>query len=91
MGGEPTILLVEDGKLADYAIQAECTHLGCLVGPYNPLSQRFVCPCHGSEYLRNGAVARGPAPSSLKLAKVGTDDQGRITLERWTAPDFRDG
>ena len=91
LGGEPTILLVEDGKLADYAIQAECTHLGCLVGPYNPLSQRFVCPCHGSEYLRNGAVARGPAPSSLKLAKVGTDDQGRITLERWTAPDFRDG
>ncbi|KAH8097906.1 oxidoreductase [Aureococcus anophagefferens] len=89
LGGEPTILLVEDGKLADYAIQAECTHLGCLVGPYNPLSQRFVCPCHGSG-TPNGAVAR-PAPSSLKLAKVGTDDQGRITLERWTAPDFRDG
>jgi len=43
LGGEPTILLAgDDGKLLDYALQAECTHLGCLVGPWNPLSQRFV-------------------------------------------------
>ena len=89
LGGEPTILLVDGGKLLDYALQAECTHLGCLVGPWNPISGKFVCPCHGSEYSKTGAVSRGPAPSALKLAKVSTDDQGRITLERWTDPDFR--
>ena len=90
LGGEPTILLAgDDGALENYALQAECTHLGCLVGPWNPISGKFVCPCHGSEYSKTGAVSRGPAPSALKLAKVSTDDQGRITLERWTDPDFR--
>ena len=49
LGGEPTLLLSgENGALEPFALQAECTHLGCLVGPWNPLSQRFVCPCHGS-------------------------------------------
>jgi cytochrome b6-f complex iron-sulfur subunit len=90
VGGEPTLLLSgEDGTLQDFALQAECTHLGCLVGPWNPLTQRFVCPCHGSEYRRDGSVERGPAPKPLKLAKVGTDDAGNVTLIKWTDPDFR--
>ena len=91
LGGEPTLLLSgETGALEPFALQAECTHLGCLVGPWNPLSQRFVCPCHGSEYKRDGSVARGPAPKPLKLAKVGTDDQGQVVLEKWTDQDFRE-
>ena len=91
LGGEPTLLLSgENGALEPFALQAECTHLGCLVGPWNPLSQRFVCPCHGSEYKRDGSVARGPAPKPLKLAKVGTDDKGQVVLEKWTDQDFRE-
>ena len=91
LGGEPTLLLSgENGALEPFALQAECTHLGCLVGPWNPLSQRFVCPCHGSEYKRDGSVARGPAPKPLKLAKVGTDDKGQVVLEKWTEQDFRE-
>ena len=91
LGGEPTLLLSgENGALEPFALQAECTHLGCLVGPWNPLSQRFVCPCHGSEYKRDGSVARGPAPRPLKLAKVGTDDKGQVVLEKWTDQDFRE-
>ena len=91
LGGEPTLLLSgENGALEPFALQAECTHLGCLVGPWNPLSQRFVCPCHGSEYKRDGSVARGPAPRPLKLAKVGTDEQGQVVLEKWTDQDFRE-
>ena len=91
LGGEPTLLLSgENGALEPFALQAECTHLGCLVGPWNPLSQRFVCPCHGSEYKRDGSVARGPAPKPLKLAKVGIDEQGQVVLEKWTEQDFRE-
>ena len=91
LGGEPTLLLSgENGALEPFALQAECTHLGCLVGPWNPLSQRFVCPCHGSEYKRDGSVARGPAPKPLKLAKVGIDEQGQVVLEKWTEADFRE-
>ena len=57
LGGEPTLLLSgENGALEPFALQAECTHLGCLVGPWNPLSQRFVCPCHGSELSGNQPV-----------------------------------
>ena len=91
LGGEPTLLLSgENGALEPFALQAECTHLGCLVGPWNPLSQRFVCPCHGSEYKRDGSVARGPAPKPLKLAKVDVDEKGQVVLEKWTDQDFRE-
>lgn len=90
LGGEPTLLLTnEDGALEPYALHAECTHLGCLVGPWNPVTNRFVCPCHGSEYRRDGSVARGPAPRPLKLAKVSYDEAGRVVLEKWTDADTR--
>ena len=90
VAGEPTFLLLDDdGKLRDYALKAECTHLGCLVGPLNPISRRYVCPCHGSEYAADGAVLRGPAPKPLVLARVSTDDAGHILLEPWQGPDFR--
>lgn len=89
LDGEPYILLTEDGKLLDYALKAECTHLGCLVGPLDPVRKRFVCPCHGSEYDRTGTVMRGPAPKSLKLARVEVEADN-VFLSRWTAPDFRE-
>ena len=47
-------------------------------------------PNAGSEYKRDGSVARGPAPKPLKLAKVGIDDKGQVVLEKWTEQDFRE-
>ena len=47
-------------------------------------------PRTGSEYKRDGSVARGPAPKPLKLAKVGVDDTGQVVLEKWTEADFRE-
>ena len=47
-------------------------------------------PNAGSEYKRDGSVARGPAPKPLKLAKVGIDEQGQVVLEKWTEQDFRE-
>ena len=47
-------------------------------------------PNAGSEYKRDGSVARGPAPKPLKLAKVGVDEQGQVVLEKWTEQDFRE-
>ncbi|KAJ8598940.1 hypothetical protein CTAYLR_009639 [Chrysophaeum taylorii] len=90
LDGEPYILLTDDtGKLTEYALRAECTHLGCLVGPWDSARNRFVCPCHGSEYDRTGKVLRGPAPQSLKLAKVEVDDNDFVSLSTWIEPDFR--
>jgi cytochrome b6-f complex iron-sulfur subunit len=51
----------EEGAFAIYKV---CTHLGCL---YNWKDQdfKFVCPCHGSQYQKNGTYIQGPAPRSL--------------------------
>ena len=46
------------------ALTAICTHEGCTVNGFG--SQRFVCPCHGSEYTTAGVVARGPASNALR-------------------------
>lgn len=60
--GDPTYLVVEnDRTLATYGINAVCTHLGCVV-PWNKAENKFMCPCHGSQYNNQGKVVRGPAP-----------------------------
>lgn len=60
--GDPTYLVVEKDKtLASYGINAVCTHLGCVV-PWNSAENKFICPCHGSQYNNQGRVVRGPAP-----------------------------
>lgn len=87
--GDPYYILTKDGGIKDFAINSVCTHLGCVV-PWAPSANRFVCPCHGSNYDENGMVVRGPAPLSLGLAHAGVDD-GFITVAPWTETDFRDG
>lgn len=42
-----------------------CTHLGCEINAYNPSSQQYTCPCHGSIFNADGTVAQGPAGSPL--------------------------
>jgi Rieske Fe-S protein len=44
------------------ALSSVCQHLGCTV---NPQGDRFVCPCHGSTYARDGTVLRGPTERPL--------------------------
>ena len=36
-------------------VNAVCTHLGCVV-PWNKAANKFMCPCHGSQYDKNGKV-----------------------------------
>ncbi|KAL8497409.1 hypothetical protein ACS0TY_020922 [Phlomoides rotata] len=88
--GDPTYLVVEkDRTLATYGINAVCTHLGCVV-PFNSAENKFICPCHGSQYNNQGRVVRGPAPLSLALAHCDLDD-GKVVFVPWTETDFRTG
>merc|ERR1719316_546540 len=88
--GDPSYLIVTSDKtLETYAINAVCTHLGCVV-PWVPAANQFQCPCHGSQYDNTGKVVRGPAPLSLALAHVESND-GTVTLTQWTETDFRTG
>ena len=81
----------EEGKegIEKYALNAVCTHLGCVV-PWNVAENKFMCPCHGSQYDTTGKVIRGPAPRSLALANVEEENE-KIMLKAWTDTDFRTG
>lgn len=81
------LIVKQDNTLEDYAINAVCTHLGCVV-PWNRAANKYMCPCHGSQYDPTGKVIRGPAPLSLALAHL-DDVDGKVTLSPWTETDFR--
>jgi cytochrome b6-f complex iron-sulfur subunit len=58
---EPLFLLaLEGGGFA--ALSSICTHRGCTVDLGGP---GLACPCHGSQYDREGQVTRGPANRAL--------------------------
>jgi len=86
---DATYLIVKDDKtLESYGLNAVCTHLGCVV-LWSAPNNKFMCPCHGSQYAPTGAVVRGPAPLPLALAHCETSEDGKITFSPWTETDFR--
>jgi cytochrome b6-f complex iron-sulfur subunit len=66
-----------------YAISTICTHLGCVVKAH---AEGFECPCHGSRFKSDGAVAKGPAPRPLSWLKVTAADGGFHIDEGKTVP-----
>eukprot|EP00568_Trieres_chinensis_P003121 CAMPEP_0183290988 /NCGR_PEP_ID=MMETSP0160_2-20130417/547_1 /TAXON_ID=2839 ORGANISM="Odontella Sinensis, Strain Grunow 1884" /NCGR_SAMPLE_ID=MMETSP0160_2 /ASSEMBLY_ACC=CAM_ASM_000250 /LENGTH=213 /DNA_ID=CAMNT_0025451725 /DNA_START=22 /DNA_END=663 /DNA_ORIENTATION=+ len=89
--GDATYLIIkEDKTLESYGLNAVCTHLGCVV-PWSAANNKFMCPCHGSQYAPDGHVVRGPAPLPLALAHCDTDESGKIIFSPWTEDDFRTG
>ena len=66
-----------------YALSTICTHLGCVV---KANAEGFECPCHGSRFKRDGAVAKGPAPRPLSWLKVGAATGGFHIDEGKTVP-----
>lgn len=87
--GDPTYIVVQGDKtIASYGINAVCTHLGCVV-PWNASEDKFMCPCHGSQYNAEGKVVRGPAPLSLALVHTTVDESDKVVFTQWTETDFR--
>lgn len=43
---------------------AVCTHMGCIVG-WDDSEHLWQCPCHGSQYNKDGKVVHGPAKRDL--------------------------
>ena len=61
-----------------YAINATCTHLGCLV---KQAPAGFECPCHGSQFTADGNVTHGPATTPLNYAALSLDLDGNVVLD----------
>ena len=56
-----------------------CRHKGCTV---DLQGDKFVCPCHGSEYTLDGKVTNGPAKTNLKTYDTNFDsDKGIVTVK----------
>lgn len=66
-----------------YAVSLVCTHLGCIV---KPAGDGFECPCHGSHFLRDGSVSKGPAPRALAWYKVSGRTGTYVVDEGTTVP-----
>ena len=88
--GDATYLIVTDNaEIEKYGLNAVCTHLGCVV-PWNKAENKFMCPCHGSQYDATGKKVRGPAPLSLALAHTDINEDV-VFFSPWTETDFRTG
>ncbi len=70
--------LIKHDERGLYAINATCTHLGCLV---KQSSTGFDCPCHGSRYTAKGAVTNGPATLPLNYSALSIDSSGKVVLD----------
>jgi len=81
---------LEDGGFL--ALSRTCTHLSCTV-PWVAAENRFICPCHASEFDIRGDVINPPAPRALDLyaVKIENDvlrvDTAKLTRRSEFAPD----
>ena len=65
--------------LGFYALDAHCTHLGCLI---KHDSEKFACPCHGSAFQENGAVINGPTARPLRYLLVELNGYNHLLINR---------
>jgi len=86
--GAPTYIVIDDRKqIANFGLNAVCPHLGCVV-PWDAGLGKFHCPCHGSEYDKEGGLTHGPSGKPLALVKAEVQED-KVNFSPWTAQDFR--
>lgn len=72
-------VLIRTSETQFAAVNLICTHKGCTV---ELSGDKFICPCHGSEYNINGKVTGGPAKKDLKsYVTVYDPDKGTVTVK----------
>jgi Rieske Fe-S protein len=61
----PAGAIAYDAVVMDFVIFSSiCPHLGCRFN-WDTGANRFICPCHGSQFDNEGAKLAGPAPRGL--------------------------
>lgn len=67
--GNVALSVIRNGDSSYSAFNRRCTHAGCTVN-WQGNQNKFVCPCHNSQFDANGQVAQGPARSPLQSYSV---------------------
>lgn len=62
------------------ALDAVCTHMGCLVQRPETAVPHFQCPCHGSQFEADGALVQGPAERPLRPLTVRVSADETVTI-----------
>jgi Rieske Fe-S protein len=62
--GPSQFLIARTGSAAFTVLTAICTHEMCAITGF--ADTRYVCPCHGSTFDRDGRVLVGPATAALR-------------------------
>ncbi len=76
------IMLIRKSDTSFLAVKTICTHKGCDV---ELDGDKFICPCHGSEYTIDGKVTQGPAKTDLKIFETMFDsEKGTVTIKTAT-------
>jgi len=73
------MMLIRKSESTFIAVRTICTHKGCDV---ELEGDKFVCPCHGSEFTVDGVVTQGPATKNLKIFETIFDSgNGTVTIK----------
>jgi len=83
-GAQDPIYVLALGNRRYAALSPICTHLGCTV---EIEEGRLVCPCHGSNYDREGRVLRGPAERPLGRYRAELTSDDVLVIDLRTAAD----
>lgn len=76
------LMLIRKSESTFIAVKTICTHKGCDV---ELEGDKFVCPCHGSEFTIDGVVTQGPATKNLKIFETISDSgNGTVTIKTGT-------
>ncbi|MEM8677411.1 MAG: Rieske (2Fe-2S) protein [Cyanobacteria bacterium P01_G01_bin.67] len=76
---ESKIIVVRDREAQLFALNPTCTHQGCIVD-WSRESNTLVCPCHNAQYAPDGEVLAKPAPESLPVYEVKSEN-GEILVK----------
>ncbi len=75
------LMLIRMDESTFFAVSLICRHKGCTV---ELEGDKFVCPCHGSEYTLKGKVTQGPAKDNLKTFETMFDSSGGVVTIKVT-------
>ncbi len=72
--------IVGDAQTGLMALYEVCPHLFCSIS-FDAETERFVCPCHDSQFDRAGNRLQGPAKRNMDQFRVSVNNKNEVTVD----------